>query len=71
MILNINGQNENVLIDSAGDIDLLDFAYLVEKYMGNEACDHFTKAVSNLYSEVDGLLLELNKLSEELESSEI
>lgn len=66
MVLNICNQNENILTDNSGNIDLLDFAYFVEKYMGYEASDYFTKAVSSLYSEITILSDELDALNKKL-----
>lgn len=57
----INGNKENVMTDSNGLLDLFDFSYIVDKYLGTEVKDYFDKSIFYLSNTINELEKQLRE----------
>lgn len=57
----INGNKENIMTDSNGLLDLFDFSYIVDKYLGAEVKDYFDKSIFYLSNSIDKLEKQLRE----------
>ena len=60
MILCINGNYENVMDEN-------DFAFLIDKYMGNEAKKYYIELLEDFSAEIDSLNESIQKLWDEVD----
>lgn len=67
MLININGNMENVLSSDDG-IDIFDFIDLVEKYMGQESKSLLENEINRFYNTIKDLEEEIDYLGDEIDS---
>ena len=67
MLININGNIENVLSSDDG-IDIFDFIDLVEKYMGQESKSLLENEINRLHNTIEDLEETIDYLGDERDS---